>query len=200
MKKNINNGNNEVNQKIMDRLKELGIQIVDVSHYPTHHCGFEGTDSIIVGYVPGKAAVFTVENNYGGDIKFTVHGQIRKTSEAEKLLSTEFSEIKRSPVGGESFGGFIFSINTYTGYYELTDDEDIKMGITFFKNILDRIGIFLENRFTEFVNLCFVPIYSDQYEEIEARNGSLIDETCKFFNKKVMDKFPVNFFVKEQRY
>jgi len=184
-------------------MRKLGIEIVDATNYPVSDNGkVVGDVVVVVGFIPGKAAIFTVKFNYrkfGDDYTFSINGQV-KEGEGSKVRGPGgiFPKVNRHS-SGESFGGgtLDFIISTYTGFCgdsEWSSKKKVAHGTAFFKKFLEEYGNLMRNKFDCNLFLWFVPEYSDAFSAAKANGTNQLS-----FNARVLAKFPPGFLSEAQR-
>jgi hypothetical protein len=194
----------EVARLAKESIESLSAKVVDVSTYPATKA-FSGSPFdvvIIAAYIPGKACLMTIDvnvkrsNSNLSDMKFTINGEFNEQGWEKYCQDGGYILVDRSSVGSESYGGRQFSINDYTAYKGDTGtiDGNIKRGMNFFKEFLDKYGEMLAASFSHSVHLWYVPEYSDALVNNEEKNGSYNDQNYTEFNAKVLAKFPEGIF------
>lgn len=175
---------NAINQSITDQMEKIGIKIADMGVYPSHIGTEKFSTSIIVGYLPDKACIFSVKISSGNlrSMKFVINGQLNVDRKSRNL----FTDIKMNPTGRQD-SGYKFDINHETS--DKTNEERISSGIGFFADFLKKYGKLLENKFTERIFLWFVPEYSDEYQ---------VSQSHLPFNLRVKNKLPQGYLVEDE--
>lgn len=183
-------------QEIISQMKNLGIEIADVSVYPMTKFYRENPRDVVIiaGYLPGKACLMTVDTSIVRSTGETDRATFSINAELGKSCSVDIrnflSDISRQPVGHESYGWRDFYINTYT---ESMDD-----GLDFFNTFLLKKARFLNDVFTNRVHLWYVPEYSDAHQSREKRFGRYNSKIYEPFTKKVLSKLPREIFSEQQ--
>lgn len=113
-----------------------------------------------------------------------------------------FPRVERNIAGSEGGGAdHTFDINTYTFCNSTswkTSQKKVTYGMAFFKKFLDEYGALVRKSFDSNVHLWFVPLYSDEFEALEQKNGQYNKANYVGFNSRVMAKFPAGLFCKTQ--
>lgn len=203
----------EVVQYLEERLKSIGIVLVDSSVHEGNRADRQFI--VVVGILPERACIFTVfggfragscTNNY----EFRITGQLDKEGllSGKRLLSDEkwirgyswFPDINRNPMGYEIFapGSGYFMVNHHV-YPANSDSESIEKGIAFYQGFLSKHASSLARSFSESISLWFVPKYSAEFLWLEAENGVGNHENVAHFNARVMAKFPPGLLAENQK-
>ena len=197
-------------EKIEEMFRSLEIVMVDASTYPCTSGSQKSQAIIVVGYQPNLACFFTVRTEIEHcTFKFVIQGEMKDGTRKRVLGHTfrGFSDISRDARGHESLGGerqngnYDFQINHCThGSAEGKDAEaSLETGRDFYFTFLERYRALLAPRFTGRTDLWFVAENSDEYRELEKRNGRYHSDNSRPFNLRVMQKFPEGFFAPEQK-
>lgn len=179
------------NQRIVDRMKDIGIQVIDVSIYTTDYIDEKAPISVIVGYVPYNAAIFSVHVGAGGDMAFYIDGQVRNDKRYAPVTLHQFDKIQRPVSTGGYFGRLEFSIDVYIPCYE--EGDPIDKGIRFFEEFIDLYFKALETNFTEHIMLHVTPYHSDEYKKLAAKySPTSLGAPC-YFENRIKKKLPHGF-------
>lgn len=194
-------------KQVVTGMKELGIEIIDATNYPMSKNGKAiGDVVVIVGYIPGKAAIFTVKFNYRrfDDYEFKINGQV-KEGEGAKVCGRglNFPKVDRRPNGESISGGILtFEISDYLGFREdgpQSSKDKVAHGMAFFKTFLGEYGNLMRKKFDNHLFMWFVPEDSDAFNVAKANGGEAQPGKYASFNARVLAKFPPGFLSDAQR-
>lgn len=179
-------------EEISNAMNSIGIKTVDASVYTTDYIGEKASESVVVGYVPYYAAIFTVHTMACGGMVFRIDGQVRDDERYAPASGHRFGKIQRPLNTGELFGKFDFGINIYMPSTE--GGDLIQKGTDFFEKFMELYFRYLEHNFTEKVILHVVPADSDEFKAYAALHGSANYAAQKYFEDRIKKKFKDGFF------
>lgn len=186
---------NTLSEKIAEKMRKMGIEVIDSSIYSRNSTGNKLLYiSIIVGYIPEKAAVFIAKIEAEGHLKFVIENETREEFESEIFSKAGgfFLKLKRNALGAE----WSTSINTYIRA-SISESDRIEAGINFFKNFLATYGNMLKVKFTKRVTLHVIPFNSDVFEKAK----TLLDQEkiSLFYKDRMIALLPAGFFPEKNK-
>jgi len=186
---------NALSEKIAEEMRKIGIEVIDNSIYFRNGIKKElYYTSIIVGYIPKKAAIFIVEIETEGHLKFVIENQIKEEFDDEIMTKAGrlFPKLQRNALGGE----WSTSINTFIRP-SVKENDRIETGMNFFKDFLAIYGKMLEEKFAKRVTLHVVPYNSDIFEK--TGNQQKRDEMAASFMDNMFTLLPAGFFPEKNK-
>jgi hypothetical protein len=194
----------EAIEQMRTQMESLGISIVDVSVYPvSKKRNFPPYNIVImVGHLPGKACLFTVNGNLSSndvDILFNLNAEM----ETDDLMRKVDRKLWRSSPSGETLkhGYGVFSFGHYQSaiMHQITVEEIINGGISFYSRFLKNFKQGIKESFTCAVTTAgWMPWKSDTFVKRAKKYGEFSDATIKPFEQKIISKLPTGLICPEQ--
>lgn len=186
---------NALSEKIAEEMLKMGIKVIDNSIYFRNGIKKElYYTSIIVGYIPKKAAIFIVEIEAEGHLKFVIENQIKEEFDDEIMTKAGrfFPKLQRNALGGE----WSTSINTFIRA-SVNESDRIGIGINFFRNFLAFYGNMLKEEFVKRITLHAVPYNSNAFAK--ARTILDRDRIALTHKDRIIELLPAGFFPEKNK-
>lgn len=183
-----------MNQVIAAEMKRIGLTVIDVSTFTSDYIGEIAAESVIIGYIPDRAAVFTVHLMAAGSMIFRIDGQVRNDVPFAPVSDHRFGKVERPASAGEIFGKLDFGISIYLP--STLEQEPLQKGMAFFEKFIETYLNFLESKFTEDVILHVAPADSHEFRLFDKLYGATSGAAQTYFENRIKNKLPYRFFPK----